>query len=177
MNSPTDGTAATGEVLPQGDLRLLQTELAQRLLRSTIPARLAFNWTDGTPRVIPTWFHWTGEEIVMGTYIARNGSPQPAHRLTALQANPQVAITIDTETLPPEVLLIRGLATVTEVAGVVPEYAMAARRYLGDEAGAGMISSIEPTQTRMARIAVAPSWVGLLDFQTRLPGTLGGVRG
>jgi hypothetical protein len=37
--------------LPQGDPRLLETEQAVRLLRSTIPARLAFTWTDGTPRV------------------------------------------------------------------------------------------------------------------------------
>jgi hypothetical protein len=29
----------------------------------------------------------------------------------------------------------------------------------------------------MARIAVRPSWVGLVDFQTRLPSTLGGIAG
>ena len=45
---------------PQGDPALLDTDLAQELLHAPIPARLAFVWTDGTPRVVPTWFHWTG---------------------------------------------------------------------------------------------------------------------
>ena len=48
----------------QGDLALLNDPIAQALLRSTIPARLAYSWTDGTPRVVPIWFHWTGEEFV-----------------------------------------------------------------------------------------------------------------
>ena len=50
--------------LPQGDLRLLESEAAKRLLASTVPARLAYVAADGTPRVLPTWFHWTGEELV-----------------------------------------------------------------------------------------------------------------
>jgi hypothetical protein len=29
----------------------------------------------------------------------------------------------------------------------------------------------------MARIAVRPAWVGVLDFETRLPSALGGVAG
>ena len=41
--------------------------IAQELLRSTIPARLAYIWLDGTPRVVPIWFHWTGREFVLGT--------------------------------------------------------------------------------------------------------------
>ena len=51
----------------QGGLDLLQHPAAQELLRSKIPARLAYVWTDGTPRVIPIWFHWNGKEIVMAT--------------------------------------------------------------------------------------------------------------
>ena len=41
-------------------LALLQTPVAQTLLQSTIPARLAYTGRDGTPRVLPIWFHWTG---------------------------------------------------------------------------------------------------------------------
>ena len=43
--------------LRQGDLRLLESDLAGRLLVSTVPARFAFVWTHGTPRVAvrPTW--------------------------------------------------------------------------------------------------------------------------
>ena len=51
--------------LKQGDLALLNEPLAQELLHATIPARLAYVWSDGTPRVVPIWFQWTGQEIVM----------------------------------------------------------------------------------------------------------------
>jgi hypothetical protein len=67
------------------------------------------------------------------------------------------------------VLLLRGRAVITEVDGVVPEYALAARRYLSEAAAADYLAQIDQPGTRMARIAVRPSWVGLLDFQTRVP--------
>lgn len=51
----------------QGDLTLLNDPVAQELLHSTIPARLAYVWRDGTPRVVPIWFHWNGAELVLGT--------------------------------------------------------------------------------------------------------------
>jgi len=43
----------------QGDLALLDDPVAQELLRSTNLAKLAYVWTDGTPRVVPIWFEWT----------------------------------------------------------------------------------------------------------------------
>jgi hypothetical protein len=162
---------------PQGDLRLLESDLARRLLASTVPARFAFTWTDGTPRVMPTWFHWTGQELVMPTFLAAPHVRHAAARVRVLPANPAVAITIDTDTFPPEVLLVRGQATVTEVDGIPEEYALAARRYLGEEAAAEYLAGIDQPGTRMARIAVRPSWVGVIDFETRLPDSLGGVRG
>ena len=170
-------TATTNEPLPQGDLRLLETDLAQQLLHSTIPARVAFVWTDGTPRVIPTWFHWTGEEIVMATYIAGSdiGIRHPAARLAALRANPRIALTIDTNAFPPQTLTIRGTAKITEVEGLAPEYAAAARRYLGEEAAGPMLASLDQPGTAQARIAVRPDWVGVLDFVTRRPSAQGGV--
>ena len=170
-------TATTNERLPQGDLRLLETDLAQQLLHSAIPARVAFVWTDGTPRVIPTWFHWTGDEIVMATYIAGSdiGIRHPAARLAALRANPRIALTIDTDTFPPQTLTIRGTAKITEVEGLAPEYTAAARRYLGEEAAGSMLASVDQPGTAQARIAVRPDWVGVLDFVTRRPSAQGGV--
>ena len=41
----------------QGSLELLHDPVAEKLLGSTIPARLAYTWMDGTPRVVPVWFH------------------------------------------------------------------------------------------------------------------------
>jgi hypothetical protein len=47
-------------VLPQADLGLLQSDVAQRLLASSVPAPLAYMSTDGTPRGVPIWFHYEG---------------------------------------------------------------------------------------------------------------------
>ena len=96
-----DGTRTT---LAQGDLRLLDTPVAQRLLASATPARLAYVAEDGTPRVVPTWFHWTGDELVMPTYIAAPHIRRPARRIASLRANPAVALSIDTDSAPPQVL-------------------------------------------------------------------------
>jgi hypothetical protein len=86
--------------LGQGDLRLLESEVAQRLLSSRIPARFAYLATDGTPRVLATWFHWTGEVLTMPTFLAAPHVRHAAGRLRALRANPNGAVTIDTETFP-----------------------------------------------------------------------------
>src|SRR5690625_3047939 len=158
--------------LPQGDLRLLDTPLAQRLLASTIPARMAYTAHDGTPRIVPTWFHWTGTELVMATFLAAPHVAGPARRVPALREHPDVAVTIDTESFPPEVLLLRGRVGIAEADGVAEEYAAAARRYLGEEEAAGYLGYVGQPGTRMARIALRPAWVGLLDFQTRSPGAL-----
>jgi hypothetical protein len=163
-------------MLEQGDLRLLDSDLARRLLESTIPARYAYTALDGTPRIVASWFEWTGEELVLPTFISAPHVSHAAYRVRALRANPDVAITIDTETFPPEVLTIRGQAEVTEVGGVAPEYARAAHRYLGSGQATPYLEQIDDPSTRMARIAVRPGWVGLLDFQTRMPSALGGSR-
>jgi hypothetical protein len=125
--------------------------------------------------VLATWFHWTGEVLAMPTFLSAPHVRHAAGRLRALRANPDVAVTIDTETFPPEVLTMRGRVTISEVDGVPPEYASAARRYLGDDAAAEYIAQIDQPGTRMARIDLRPSWVGVLDFQSRLPSALGGI--
>lgn len=174
--STSTRTAEHAERLPQGDLRLLETDLAQRLLHSSIPARLAFIATDGTPRVVPTWFAWNGAEVVMATYVAGPdaGIRHPAARIAALRANPTVALTIDTDGFPSESLAIRGRAEIDEVDGLAAEYVVSAHRYLG-EAAADMLASMDQPGTVQARIVVRPTWVGLLDFAERLPSPLGGV--
>jgi hypothetical protein len=161
----------------QGDPRLLESDVAQRLLASSIPARYAYTSSDGTPRIVSSWFHWTGAELVMPTFISAPHVRHPAYRVRTLRTNPYVAVTIDTESFPPEVLSIRGKASITELDGIVPEYALAAHRYLGDEQATAYLAQIDHPATRMARIAVRPTWVGVLDFQTRLPSALGGLAG
>jgi hypothetical protein len=162
------------ETLPQGDLRLLQTATAQRLLASTIPARVAYTAADGTPRIVATWFHWDGEALVMPTFIAAPHIKSPAARIETLRAQPDVAVSIDTESFPPNVLTVRGRVEITEVAGIAPEYRASAHRYMGDEAATAYLTQIDQPGTRMARISLRPEWVGVLDFQTRVPGGMHG---
>ena len=155
--------------LPQGDLALLDSEVAQRLLAANIPARLAFTAYDGTPRVLPINFVFNGTEVVMCGFAR-------SHKKRALRARPDVAITIDTNDAPPEVLLIRGRAEVTESQGLLAEYAEAMRKG-GDPQVEGDLSMLAERKPLMERIAVRPNWVGVLDFQTRFPGGMANVPG
>src|SRR5262249_17350093 len=146
----------------QGDLGLLQHPAAKELLESRIPARLAYIWTDGTPRVIPIWFHWNGSEFILGT-------PPKAPKLKAPAKNPKVSLTIDDNSFPHKVLLIRGSARLEPVSGLVPEYATSAERYFGREQGQAWILQLGKMVSSMVRIRITPEWVGLLDFHTRFP--------
>jgi PPOX class probable F420-dependent enzyme len=149
----------------QGDLSLLQHPVAVELLQSKIPARLAYISTDGTPRVVPIWFHWDGCEFVLGT-------PPKAPKLKALAKNPRVALTIDDNTFPHKVLSVRGVARLETINGIVPEYAAAAERYFGREQGQAWVAHLATKAGSMVRVAIKPDWVGLLDFQTRFPSAL-----
>jgi hypothetical protein len=146
----------------QGDLALLDDPVAQELLRSATLARLAYVWPDGTPRVTPVWFSWNGAEIVVA-------SPPGSPKLRALRDGSKVALTIDTEPSPNKVLLVRGTATIHLVDGTPPEYDASARRYEGEEAGNEWLEQVHALFSHMARIAIRPEWVGLLDFETRFP--------
>lgn len=149
----------------QGDLKLLDEPASQELLQSKIPARLAYVWTDGSPRVVPIWFHWNGNEIVMAT-------PPKAPKLKALAKNPRVSLTIDDNTFPHKVLLIRGTARLEAVDGIVPEYEAAAERYFGAAQGKAWLDQLRTMISSMVRIRITPEWIGLLDFQTRFPSAL-----
>ena len=147
----------------QGSVELLSDPVAGVLLGSANPARLAYTWTDGSPRVVPIWFHWTGDQFVLG-------SPPKAPKLKALAADPRVALTIDDNTWPHKVLLVRGNASVELLDDVGPEYALAATRYFGPDQGPAWVNTLRGKP--MARIAITPQWAGILDFQTRFPSAL-----
>lgn len=161
--------------IPQGDLRLMDSDEAKQLLNSKIPARLAYIAKDGTPRVIPTWYHWNGSEIVTATYIAGPHVRHKPARPDALRNRPNVAITIDTEGFPPHVLMIRGTASVSDVDGLLPEFKQAAHRFLGEAGAKAYLEQMSQPGVRMARMAIRPTWVGFFDFETRLPSHVGGV--
>ena len=150
---------------PQGDVALLNHPVAQDLLRSKIPARLAYNWRDGTPRVVPINFHWNGEELVFGT-------PADAPKMHVLHDGVPVAATIDSDAMPHEVLLIRGVVRIDTVDGIAPEYEAMTYRVLGEEGGKAWLDSLRPICPRMSRIFLKPAWVGILDFKSRFPSAI-----
>jgi hypothetical protein len=158
------GAHVSQALLEQGDLALLEDPIAQALLTSKQPARLAYTWRDGTPRVVAIWFHWDGRQVVMA-------SPPKAPKLKVLGERPHVALTIDdSSAFPYKELLIRGDAELQPSNDVVPEYALAAKRYLGEEGAATWLTQLQGTP--MTRIAVTPTWVGLIDFVSRMPSAL-----
>jgi hypothetical protein len=144
-------------------LSLLDDPIAQQLLVSTAPARLAYNWSDGTPRVVPIWFHWDGAAVVVA-------SPPRAPKLKVLGSRPEVAVTIDTNDWPYRVLSIRGRAELEMLEDVAPEYAAAAERYMGQEQGQAWVAQLRGQP--MGRVRIAPEWVNILDFETRVPSAL-----
>jgi hypothetical protein len=75
------------------------------------PAHLAYNWRDGTPRVVPIGFHWNGEEIVMATAV-------DAPKTKVLTNGSKVAVSIDRDFSASKILLIRGTVRVDTVEGV-----------------------------------------------------------
>lgn len=149
----------------QGSLELLQHPAALQLLQSKIPARFAYVWTDGTPRVVPIWFHWNGKEIVLVT-------PPKAPKLKALRKNPKVSLTIDENDFPQKVLLIRGSARLEDVDGIAKEYIASAERYFDRKQAEEWLALLRTRISSQVRIRITPEWVGLLDFQTRFPSAL-----
>lgn len=149
----------------QGDLQLLGHPLAQELLRSTVPARLAYVWPDGTPRVVPIWFHWNGEELLFA-------SPERAPKVRALRANPAAAVTIDTNEWPHRVLTVRGTTSIEIINGAPDGYVAAAHRYFGQEQGDAWLAQAGGLGLAFARIALRPNWVSLIDFEQRFPNAL-----
>ncbi|MGO9962334.1 MAG: pyridoxamine 5'-phosphate oxidase family protein [Acidimicrobiales bacterium] len=148
-------------------LEVLNDKVAQELLTSTELARFAYTWRDGTPRVVPVWFHWTGTEVVIG-------SPSNAPKVKVLGSRPEVAVTIDGSSWPYHTLLLRGTATVEHLDGVVPEYAAAAERYFGPEQGSAWVAQVREMGLAWARIGITPTHATILDFETRFPSALAG---
>lgn len=101
----------------------------------------------------------------------RDPAPGPEAQGPVLPERPAVSVSVDDAgAWPYKALLVRGTASVEMEADVVPEYAQAAERYLGREAGAAWVSQLAGQP--MARVAVVPTRVAVLDFETRFPSAL-----
>ncbi|HLU37157.1 MAG TPA: pyridoxamine 5'-phosphate oxidase family protein [Thermomicrobiales bacterium] len=144
---------------------VLTDPVAQRLYDSVDLARLAYSAKDGSPRVIPIGYRWNGTGFNL--YTAPN-----APKLDALRHDPRVALTIDTESFPPNVLLVRGTATIQIIDGVPDEYLDMNRRHTDPATYAEWEAGVRGLYKQMALIQITPTWAKVLDFQTRLPSAI-----
>lgn len=149
--------------MKQSDIaEVLNRPLSQKLLARPL-ARLAYVANDGTPRAIPMGYTWNGTEIVMCT--AKN-----APKLKALRHHPTVALTIDTEAYPPNILLIRGQAELDVVDGIPEEFLTTnGVSMMTPEQRTAWESEVHSLYDGMVRIVVTPTWAKLIDFETTLP--------
>lgn len=142
---------------------ILNKPLAQELLSSNIPARVAYVALDGTPRVIPIAFLYDGSRFLIYTL-------PHAPKTKALTANPKVAITIDTQgAWPPRVLLVRGTAELELVEGVPDEYLSASEKVTPAHEFPAWKAGVTGLYRRMTKISITPEWTKLLDFETSIP--------
>ncbi len=141
---------------------LVADPVAQKLLHSAIPVRLAYTGMDGAPRVIPIGWAWDGSALLMWTV------PRSA-KVRALQRDPRVAVTIDTNDFPPKVLLVRGTATLEEIEGVPQGYLEAGHKNVGDDQYDEWVAGVRSLYDSMVEIRITPTWAKVLDFETRIP--------
>lgn len=134
---------------------------AQELLASTSARHLAYVGKDGTPRVIPVGYYWTGEEFVVATATT-------APKVAALRVRPDVALTIDAGHTPDQArtLSVLGRATVEIIDGVVPEYLAAARETMDPQSAAEFERNVRAMYRQMVRIGITR--IGF-DFTISVP--------
>jgi hypothetical protein len=132
---------------------------ARELLESATLLRLAYNGSDGFPRVVPTGFLWDGTQIVICTATT-------APKVAALSSRPEVALTIDVGDTPADAkqLLIRGIATVDIVDGVADEYLEAAKKALDGDQFAEFERGVRAFYSQMAVIRIRPRQARYFDF-------------
>ena len=141
---------------------------ALNLLASATLLRLAYDGTDGFPRVVPIGFFWNGSQIVVCTAAT-------APKVKALSSRPNVALTIDVGDTPADAksLLVRGLASVDIVDGVPDEYLAASAKVLAADQLAEFEGQVRAMYDQMARISVEPVWARFFDFGAgRMPAFL-----
>lgn len=146
-------------------MQVMNDPLARELLHSSIPVRPAYTGIDGFPRVVPLAFHWNCAQIVVCTI-------PNAPTVRALETNSKVALTIDTDTQPPHVLLVCGTASIEVVDGVPPEFLEGSKKLVDEQQWQAFEAQVRELYEQMVRITIVPEWAKLLDFETGLPSSV-----
>ena len=135
----------------------------QKLLQAPVPARVAYIGLDGEPRVIPLSYLWDGEAFVFA-------SDPEWYKVKAMAKNPHVALTVDTTDFPPLILSARGTASIEYDQGLPEQYVEASRRIVGEDKMPEWEKNVRAENRNMALIRVRPTWLKVVDFETRYPG-------
>jgi len=90
-------------------------------------------------------------------------------KIKALKANPQIALTIDTTDHPPQILLIRGAASLETVDGIPDEYLQMQSGLVPADQWDGWLAGVRELYRQMVRITVTPTWAKVIDFEKTLP--------
>ena len=152
----------TATLSAQDIAEVMNRPYSRELLSSRIPARLAYIGLDGDPRVVPVGYNWDETHI---TVASATGSA----KTKALQANPKVALSIDSEDFPPKVLLLRGTAHVEIVDGLSEAFLQATKKRVTDDQWPDWEAGARALYDQMAVITITPTWAKLLDFETTIP--------
>ena len=80
-----------------------------------------------------------------------------------------MALTVDTDEYPPKVLLVRGIADVELVDGILDEYLPTNQKRSDPKQFAQWEAEIRSLYKQMVRIEIRPTWAKVLDFETRIP--------
>jgi nitroimidazol reductase NimA-like FMN-containing flavoprotein (pyridoxamine 5'-phosphate oxidase superfamily) len=142
--------------------KVLADPVAQRLISTRSLTRLGYIGRDGGARVVPIGYVWTGSAFVVCT--STNAAKVPA-----LRADPRVALTIDTDEFPPNVLLVRATASIEIVDGIPQEFLDTTAGSMDAQQRAAWEAGVRKLYKQMARITLMPTWAKVLDFDTRLP--------
>src|SRR5438067_2317795 len=96
-------------------------------------------------------------------------TPDDAPEMLGLGYNPRVAPSIDMQTQPPRILLVRSTTSIEFVDGVPDVYLEDSHKYVPRKEWDGFDAQVRGLYPRMARISISPEWAKLLDFETTLP--------
>lgn len=145
-------------------VKIMNTDpFVQQLLQAPIPARLAYIGLDGHPRVVPVSYLWDGQAFVFA-------SPPSWYKIRSLAVNPNVALTVDTTDFPPLILSARGTASIAYDQGLPEEYVEASRRIVGEDKMPEWEQAVRSENRNMALVRITPTWLKVVDFETRYPG-------
>jgi hypothetical protein len=67
-------------------------------------------------------------------------------------------------------LLARGVATIEFDKGLPDEYVEASRRIVGEDRMPEWEAAVRAENRNMALVSITPTWIKVIDFDTRFPG-------